>query len=1004
MKKAIIILASIVTILLLTAIFIPIIFKDDIQRLVRKTIDESIDAKVYYNPSDFSLSLFKSFPNPTASIEGFGIVGNGVFDKDTLISVKDFSISINLFSLFGDQYSINSIDLVEPKINIKVLNDGRANYEIVVASEEDTVTSIEEDASDFNLSIDNWNVSNGRISYLDETMDFHMILDGFNHNGSGDITLDVYDLDTYTTIDRAVVAYEGIDYISGQRLQADLTLNINMPEFKFTFGENELRVNDFPVSFSGFVAMSTDDINMDISFASENSSIKQLYSLVPGAFTEGYEDIKAEGDVSFSGFAKGIYNEKSMPAYEVNLQATNGEIAYPELPTPISNINLDMLVACKDGVIENTLIDIRKFHLDMGKNPIDGSMIIRNLRDYSMKADVNASLDLADLGTMFPIEGLDMKGLFKMNLKADGVYDSVKQIIPAIAATASLQNGYIKSSEFPKALENVSFAAAATCPSGNMKDMIIKVDNAKVAMEGDELTANLMLKDMVDYQWDLNVKGGMDLKVISAVYPIEGMEYSGHVSADIKTKGRYSDVEAERYDRFPTSGNMELSDFSFVSMDLPQGMKISNASVQVDPRQMGVKSMKGTIGRSDIALHGNVTNYIDFIFKENAPLKGKMVLNSNLLDVNEWMTDEPATEEIQATDSVEMEVVAIPENIDFEFQSAIKTIYYDNLKLENAKGLLTVKEGILDMRDLSFNLLGGDIVMNGKYDSRQKDNPGFDFNLDIRSLSIPDAFTSFSTVQTFAPIAKEMNGEFSSKFKINGSLKPDFTPDYSTLNGKGVIEIAEAYVKESALVSGIAGLMKTDVKSSQLSLKDVVLKTSLENGRAYISPIDVKLADQVANVSGSIGADGSLDYKVSTEVDAGALGQQVNQLLAGLKGQNADSVNSKVKLNFKVGGTYDSPKISLAGTTNADGTTTTITEKVKQDVNVEVDKAKEAAKEQVEEQVNELAKQGEKKLDQQVDSLTKKVADGIAEKLGGDKDSTATELKKTFENLFKKKK
>lgn len=1011
MKKFIIVLASIVTLLLIVAILIPVIFKDDIQKQVRTALDDNIDAHIYFEPSKFGFTLFKEFPNPTAYIEDFGIVGKDLFEGDTLMSVGSFNITIDFFSLFGDHYSIKSINLVKPRVNIKVLKDGSANYDIVAESE--TVEKPEEKSpSEINLKIERWIISNGKINYMDEAMDMNMVLEGLNHNGSGDISSDVYDLKTFTTIDRALVAYEGTSYLSGQKLSADLTLNINMAELKFAFKENEVKVNDFPLSFDGYLAMPSDDIEMDISFASKNSSIKSLYSLIPGAYTEGFEGIKAEGNMSFSGFVKGIYNEQTMPAYNVALIASDGMIAYPDLPTPIKNINIDMLVDCKDGVIDHTLINIKKMHMDLGNNPFDGSLIIRNLKDYSMKADLSASLNLAELSTMFPIEGLDMKGIFKMKLKADGIYDSIQMVMPSIDAGMSLENGYIKSSEFPKALENISFASSVSCATGKMEDMLVNVEDFKLAMEGDELYANLELKNMVDYQWDLELKGGLDLEVISEVYPIEGMNYSGHVSASVETKGKYSDVEAEKYDRFPTSGAIQLNDFNFVSEDLPQGLMISTSEISMDPKQIEIVSFDGNIGKSDMRLDGYIMNYIDYVFKENALLKGTMELSSTVLDVNEWMIDEPDTGETQEEDPAEMEVIVIPGNIDFEFNSDIKTIVYDNLNLQNAKGLLTLRNGILDISNLSFDMLGGSIVMNGKYDTRNPDEPAFDYNLNVNSLSIPQTFASFETVQKFAPMAKLMNGDFSTDFKVRGLLNNDLSPVYESLNGKGVIKIAEAFLNDSKLVSGISGFMKSDATSTQMKLKDVIMQTSIENGRVHVAPFDVQMAGQTANLSGSIGPDGSIDYDVSTEVDAGAVGQQVNQLLAGLKGQEASTASSKIKLNFKVGGTYDDMKIKLAGTTNADGTTNTVKEQVKleakKEVEKKVDEVKQEAQEIIKTETQELVEKAEERLQDQLDTLKNNITENLKEEAGGlvsdELDSTANELKNSVKKLFKRKK
>lgn len=1006
MKKFIIIVASLVTLFLVATILIPVLFSDNIQSEIRHALDDNLEARVYYDPAKFDLTLFKSFPNPTASMAEFGIIGVNEFEGDTLLSVKSFNITIGLLSLFGESYNIKSINLAAPKINIRVLKNGMANYEIVTEAEEETVEGSTDTSPAFNISIDHWNISEGKLSYNDQSMDFFMLLEGLNHSGGGDISLDIYDLQTLTKIDKATVSYEGTRYLSDHKLFANAAININIPEFKFTFKENMWQVNDFPFSFNGYLAMPGEDIEMDISFATSNSSIKSLYSLIPGVYTQDFQRVEASGDMSFSGFIKGTYNDISLPAFHVKLNTSGGVISYPDLPMPIKNINIDMQVDCKDGNLDHTLIDIKQIHMDLGNNPIDGSLTVKNLKDFDTKADLSAKLDLEELSAIFPLEGFDMKGIFSLELMAEGVYDSLKSLIPSITAKMELQDGYIKSDELPKALDHFSFSGVVDGSSGKMEDMKVMIDGFKLTMGEEALSGSLLLKNMIDYQWNLSINGDLDLEVISEVYPIEAMKYSGLVSADIETEGKYSDVQQERYNRLSTKGDITLTNFAYRSADLPQGMKIENARVSMDPKQLKIYSFSGTVGKSDIQLDGFITNYINYLFEENAFLMGKMDLNSTLLDLNEWMLGEETAESLEEQEE-ELEVVVIPRNVDFEFKSSIKKILYDNLDLQNARGVLTVRDGVLDMSNLSFDMLGGNIVMNGKYNTQQPKRPSFDYQLNINSLSIPAAFKSFSTVQAFAPMAEHMNGNFSTNFNISGLLKEDMSPEYQSLNGKGLIQIAEAFMKDSKLVTGISGFMKSDMKSSQLSLKDVIMKASIENGRAYVSPFDVQVAGQKGLISGSIGADGTLNYNLSTEIEAGAVGQQINQLLANLKGQETSSADSKIKLNFNVGGTYDKPAISLAGTTSSAGTTT-VKEEVKEVVGEQVNEVKKEAEQKVEDETRKLMEQGEEQLQEQLDTLKKEVTKGLekeaGEVLSDELDSTANELKNTIKSLFKKKK
>ena len=259
-----------------------------------------------------------------------------------------------------------------------------------------------------------------------------------------------------------------------------------------------------------------------------------------------------------------------------------------------------------------------------------------------------------------------------------------------------------------------------------------------------------------------------------------------------------------------------------------------------------------------------------------------------------------------------------------------------------------------------------------------------------------------------------MNGNFSTSFNLSGFLKKDMSPVYESLLGSGLIKIAEAQVNESQLASGISKFMKSELSSSQLALRDVIMKASIENGRAHVAPFDISLGGQKATITGSIGADGSLDYLMNTEVEAGIVGQQVNQVLSLLKGGGNDAASSKIKLNFNISGTYDQPAITLAGTSGSDDSTPGEAAKVQveKEVKAEVSEQAEVAKEQVEEKVVEetdkLIEKSKEQIQPQVDSLQKKITEGLGEEatkvIDEELDSTATELKKSIQNLFKRKK
>ncbi len=283
--------------------------------------------------------------------------------------------------------------------------------------------------------------------------------------------------------------------------------------------------------------MNEKDFGMEINFKSPENSFKSLLSLVPGMYSKDFDNVETKGNLSFAGFVKGTYSDKQMPAFNVDLKVNDAMFKYPSLPTAVNNITMDLLIDNKTGVIENTLINLKKLHLDFGSNPVDAHAVIENLKDYRMEASLMAALNLAEISQMFPMDGMEMKGTFKVAMSAKGVYDGIKKIIPSVDASMSLSEGYVKSSKFPLPLQDLRFASTIKNTSGKMAETFIHVNGFSMTMDGEKFTADLLLQDLDDYTWDLKADGGIELiGKMTKIFPVNGMSLAGKVKANLETK------------------------------------------------------------------------------------------------------------------------------------------------------------------------------------------------------------------------------------------------------------------------------------------------------------------------------------------------------------------------------------------------------------------------------------------------------------------------------------
>ena len=133
MKKIFKILSIIVLICLAFIIIIPIVFEGRIIDLVKKTINNNVNATFDFKNAD--LSLWSSFPNAEVSLKHVSLVNNIPFEGDTLFSANIVYLKMPFKDIFKNESDgINITNFVVDKavIAIKIDANGNTNYDIAI--------------------------------------------------------------------------------------------------------------------------------------------------------------------------------------------------------------------------------------------------------------------------------------------------------------------------------------------------------------------------------------------------------------------------------------------------------------------------------------------------------------------------------------------------------------------------------------------------------------------------------------------------------------------------------------------------------------------------------------------------------------------------------------------------------------------------------------------------------------------------------------------------------
>ena len=109
-----------------------------------------------------------------------------------------------------------------------------------------------------------------------------------------------------------------------------------------------------------------------------------------------------------------------------------------------------------------------------------------------------------------------------------------------------------------------------------------------------------------------------------------------------------------------------------------------------------------------------------YLFNDET-LQGTLTFKSNNININSLITESGTA--TTATESSELPVIEIPANLDLQLDASIGKLTYEKYVLSAVSGNVAAKDGILNLNNLKADMLGGQIVLNGKYDSRNVKHP-----------------------------------------------------------------------------------------------------------------------------------------------------------------------------------------------------------------------------------------------------------------------------------------
>lgn len=439
MKRILKIFVAFIVVILLLLVSVPYFFKDEIEELIKKEGNKMLNAEFDFGGLD--ISLIRNFPLASLTVEDFYLKGVGQFENDTLLSAGEVTAAVNVMSLFGDEgFDIRKILLDNVSVMAVVLPDSTVNWDVLKDSGEEEDT--DESSSPFRIKLQELVIDDFGLVYDDRLGNMYASIIGMDAECSGDFGSSRTLLELVASINALTFSMDGVPFINNARIAADMNVDADLENNKFTLKENILELNAIKAAVDGWVAMTGNGMEMDLRLNSNEIGFKEILSLVPAIYTRDFEGLKTDGQAKLGAYVKGsLIGDSIVPEFNVELDVKDAMFQYPSLPAGVSRINVAANVSNPGGSLDRTVVKVAPLSFVMANNPFSVSATLSTpMSDMQFDVAAKGVLDLGKVKEIYPLEEMALNGVVNADMSIKGRMSSIERgMYDKIAASGNVR-------------------------------------------------------------------------------------------------------------------------------------------------------------------------------------------------------------------------------------------------------------------------------------------------------------------------------------------------------------------------------------------------------------------------------------------------------------------------------------------------------------------------------------------------------------------------------------
>lgn len=882
--------------------------------VVLKTANQALNAKL--DMKSVELTFFSTFPRFGLKLVDGHLVSKVLNDTawqktDSLLSFGKCVVVINpLDYLMERKVTLNYLGLEDASVYAFKNKDGIANWDIMASDtaevEADTASADKQMLSG-GIDIRRVALKRANVIFDDRDTRVYARLTNASLNLTASLHKEYSTLGLRFANDNVLFWQDGQLLVNKVATELKTSLDLDRRTRTLTLKDANISINGITFDVKGTLKRDTVQraLCIDMAYGLHAPSLETVLNMIPESVLKR-EEMTAKGSVKMEGDVKGWYGKEQMPAVTLKVKIDKASAKYDKLPYGIDDFTADFHAFVDLMRQQPSYADLKIFHFQGAHTDILADAKVTDLLgDPDITFNTKSKADLTALAKTFPLQdGVTIGGNLDADLHLKCRLSSIKkQDLGRIrmAGKLELKNLSLRDTnrdfEFTsdaslKFMGNDNLAAQAEINklvlrsklgNSNVEKLTMTVkstnpqDTTRIADMECKFLLNRLKGNMGDslalfcQKADATVrlqpgKKNPSMPQVALSLKADTMFCrAGQTKMGMDKAGFAVTAEKLRDSLWIPKGIIGFNRMKMSTPEFALPIRMKKTSVTVGNRMITLKNATCRVGHSDLTATGVVYDLYGTM-KRHRPLRAKLEISSRNLDCNQIINSLNFPEDtLQAeadTTSASLELFVIPKNLDFELQTNLKRVKYDNMVFEDVHGAVDIRNQAVHLKDLSMR--GMDAQMNATlvYRAREKKSgyAGFDFKL--HKINIAKLVEFVPSLDTIVPMLRSFQGVVDFDAAAEAVLDSNLNIKIPSLRSAVHIKGDSLVLMDGETFAEISKMLMFKNKKRNM-FDSISVNMTVKDGNVTVYPFIVQIDRYKAAVGGTQGLDMNFSYHIS---------------------------------------------------------------------------------------------------------------------------------------------